>query len=58
MEHVEDLETWLMDGEDNRAIGVCQFVEVREKLHGRCGVQSYTMHNVCITHNIMINHIL
>ena len=40
MEHVEDLETWLMDGEDDCAVRVSQFVEVGEQLHGRGGIKS------------------
>lgn len=43
MEHVEDLKTWLMDGEDNCAIGVCQLVQVRQELKGSSSIQSCTV---------------
>ena len=40
VEHVEDLQTGLVDGEDDRAVGVCQLVEVGEELKGRGCIQA------------------
>ncbi len=40
VEHVEYLEARLVDGEDDCAVRVCQFVQVREKLHGGGGIKT------------------
>lgn len=39
VEHVEDLKTWLMDGQDDSAVGVCQLVQVGQELKGRGCIQ-------------------
>ena len=34
MEHVEDLEAWLVDGQDDGSVRVCQLVQVAEEFEG------------------------
>ena len=45
VKHVEDLKSRLMDGENNRAIAVRQFVQMVQKLNGRCGIKACLLHS-------------
>ena len=40
MEHVEDFQSWLVDGEDDGSIGLGQLVQHGQEVEGGSGVQS------------------
>ena len=48
MEHVEDLEAWLVDGEDDGSVRVCQPVQMAEELEGGCCIQPCESVCVCV----------
>ena len=42
MEHVEYLQSWLVDGEHYSSVGGCQSIQMSQELSGRSRVQSWT----------------
>ena len=40
MKHVEYFKSWLVYGQDDGAVSICQFVEVMEELNGGCSIKT------------------
>ena len=40
MKHVEYLKSWLVYGQDNGAVSICQFIEVVQEFDGGCSIET------------------